>query len=89
MRMEHKWTDMEKIIESKDKEIKILREALEFYGDEKSWECLPGQHVDYINSIIRTDNEELERDNGDVWSYWCGGRRARQILAEIDKMKEV
>jgi hypothetical protein len=66
--------------------IEKQREALEFYGDWKSWkDCRHPIHESYF-AEIKNDKSFIEytEADGDTFKSWFGGCRARNTLSEVE-----
>ena len=61
-------------IESREAEIKKLREALAFYADRKNWRASDS------GAFVEIDCEDTDFTNSDHYEH--GGRRAREALGE-------
>ena len=69
-----------KEIEKLQEENKILREALEFYAENKNWEQRESGSVK-LCAIDPVDHFQHVDKWGDV--FWIGGKRASEALAKV------
>jgi hypothetical protein len=65
-------------LESKDQQIKILKDALEFYADTGNWELVLG-HTRWRSNLKVTD----------CALFNTGGGRARMALKALEQVKEL
>ena len=63
-----------------------LRECVEFYADRFSWTESEHPTHEYYAGSIRNDDSLVEYTEacGDVFKDFCGGKRARQVLKELE-----
>lgn len=63
-----------------------LRECVEFYADRFSWTESEHPTHEYYAGSIRNDDSLVEytEADGDVFKDFCGGKRARKVLKELE-----
>ena len=74
-------------IESLKKQVAILKEACEFYGDKENWFGGGDNDYTYFQGIRLNENESISEDWEAFGTNSYGGKRARQALKEIRELR--
>lgn len=70
----------QKVIERRNRQVKVLRDGLEFYGDRSHYKGTDLNKQDFNTSISES------RDSVDK-SFYIGGKKAREALEKFKEMK--
>lgn len=83
-------TNLKTVVSINQAENAKLRECVEFYADRFSWTESEHPTHEYYAGSIRNDDSLVEytEADGDVFKDFCGGKRARQVLKELESEYE-
>lgn len=73
-------SSLKKLLEQKDKQIEILKNAVEFYGDLENWS--------YINQNCKI-SMKIDQEYSVNFTSTVAGKRARQALKQFNEMSGV